>query len=122
MAVNLLWILFRAETVTSAILFIKKLCCLSSFDIRQDFYKCFDLIELMFIENRIPVLHYLSSAITGFNLWIFILGAFFTVLNLQNSKEAEFRPTFARALAVVIFIVWSIVSFAGISTFLYFDF
>ncbi|MCX4325940.1 MAG: MBOAT family protein [Lachnospiraceae bacterium] len=122
MLVNMLWILFRAENISSAKLFIKNMCSLSSFTINGDLYNCFNLAELSYLEEKIPFLSYLVSHITGFNLWLFVFGAFFVVLNTKNSKEKEFRPTVLNSLTVVVFLVWSVVSFAGISTFLYFDF
>ena len=79
-------------------------------------------IAIVYIEEKIPLLNYLVSHITGFNLWLFIFGAFFVVLNTKNIKEKEFKPTILSSLTVVILLVWSVVSFAGISTFLYFDF
>ncbi len=122
MLVNMLWILFRAEDIPSAKLFIKEMCSLSSFTINGDLYNCFNLVELSYLEEKLPFLNYLASHITGFNLWLFIFGAFFVVLNTKNSREKEFRPTILNSLAVVMFLVWSVVSFAGVSTFLYFDF
>lgn len=122
MLVNMLWILFRAEDIASAKLFVEKLCSLSDFTVSNELYACFNLTELIILEGRIPGLKQLASGIMGFNLWLFIFGAFFVVLNLQNSKEIKFRPTIASAIVTVIFMSWSIVSLAKISTFLYFNF
>ena len=122
MLVNILWILFRADDIAAARLFMNKLCCLSSFNIREELYSCFNLTELVIIENKITFLNYLTSRITGFHLWFFIAGAFFAVLNFRNSKEVEFKPTAAKSVLVVLFVFWSVISLGGISTFLYFDF
>lgn len=122
MTVNILWILFRAENIASAKLFIKNMCCLSSFTVREELYDCFRLTEFTVMEEEMAFFRYLPSRITGFYLWIFILGAFFAVLNFRNSREIDFKPTAGRALLTVIFLLWSVVSLAGISTFLYFDF
>lgn len=122
MLVNVLWILFRSESIASAKLFIKKMCCLSDFTISEKLYNCFNLPELVFFEKKIPFLDYLPSHIIGFHLWLFIFGTFFIVLNFHNSKEGVFKPTVMRSLLTVVFMIWSVVSFTGISTFLYFDF
>lgn len=122
MLVDMLWVLFRAGDILSAKLFIKRMCSLSSFTVNENLYNYFNLIELEYLEEKIPFLNYLVSHITGFNLWLFIFGAFFIVLNTKNSKEKEFKPTVLNLMMVVVFLVWSVVSFAGISTFLYFDF
>ena len=120
--INILWIFFRADSVSSAILFIRRLFSLSSFTIREDFYSCFDLIELSFLENNIQCLNFLSSHIAGFNLWFFIFGAFFIILNFRNSYEITFKPTIKNSFTTVILIVWSVISLTEISTFLYFNF
>lgn len=122
MLVNLLWILFRADDISTANLFLERLFCLSDFTVRKELYDCFNLFELTLIEGKIPGLRYLANVIDGFNMWLFLFGAFFVILNLRNSREIEFRPTVGRAVITVIFMLWSIVSFAGVSTFLYFNF
>lgn len=122
MLVNMLWILFRADNISSAILFIKEMCCLSDFAIRDQLYYCFNLPEFSFLEEKIPIFSLLPSRITGFYLWFFILGAFFIVLNFRNSKEIAFKPTIISSLLTVILTLWSVVSLTGISTFLYFNF
>ena len=74
------------------------------------------------MEEELAFWRYLPSRVTGFYLWVFILGAFFAVLNFRNSREIDFKPTVVRSLLTVVFMVWSVLSLAGISTFLYFDF
>lgn len=122
MLVDIFWVIFRADNIASAKLFIKNMCSLSGFTISAGLYNSFNLVELSYLEEKIPFLNYLASNITGFNLWLFISGAFFIVLNMQNSKEREFKPTFVNMFVSVVLMVWSIVSFSGISVFLYFDF
>ncbi len=122
LTVNILWVFFRADNIQSAIAFIKQMFTLSSFKIHKDFYQCFNLPEFKFFEKQIPFLNYLPAKITGFHLWLFIFGAFFIVLNFRNSREIEFQPNIRTSLTTIIFTVWSVMSFAGISTFLYFNF
>ncbi|MCI9022029.1 MAG: MBOAT family protein [Eubacterium sp.] len=121
MLVNMLWILFRADDIASAKLFIARMCSLSEFGIRAELYQPFQLAELVLFE-KLPFLSYLSARVTGLELWVFLLGAFFVVLNLKNSREAEFHPTPAKAFVTVLFVSWSVFSLSGISSFLYFDF
>lgn len=61
MLINVLWILFRADNLASAKLFLGKLCCLSGFSIRDELYLCFDLDELELIE-KLPFLNYLPAS------------------------------------------------------------
>ena len=89
--------------------------------IRDELYNCFMLPEITAFSS-LPILRFAKGYIMYYALWVFILGAFFIVLNLPNSKEVEFRPTIGKSIATVVLLVWSVVSFTGISTFLYFNF
>lgn len=120
--VNGLWILFRADNINSASLFVKRMFLMADFSVRPAIYNAFALQELQLLAERLPVMRYLVSRITGFPMWIFLAAAFFSVFNFRNSKEIQFRPTIARSLIATLFIVWSVMSFAGISTFIYFNF
>lgn len=122
MTVNVLWVFFRADNIQSAILFLNKMFCLADFTVNKQLYACFNLTELTFFEKRLPFLNFLLYDITGFHLWLFIWGAFFIVLNCRNSKEIDFKPTIKTSLTTVIFMIWSVMSFAGMSVFLYFNF
>lgn len=122
MAVNVLWILFRADTISDAIAFYRELFRWSSFSIRSELYGCFTLPEFLWLEQTFPALGNVTGQITGFHLWAFFFAAFFIVLNLRNSKEISFKPTLAKSLTTVLFLFWSIISLAGVSTFLYFNF
>lgn len=122
MIVNVLWIIFRAESISSAILFIKEMFCLSDFSVRWELYNCFQLTEFKVITEELSFFNYLPTQIRGFYLWMFILGGFFVVLNFRNSREIKFKPTVGKSFLVILFMLWSVVSLSGISTFLYFDF
>lgn len=121
MTVNVLWVIFRADNISSAVMFIKKMFNMSSFTISRELYNAFLLPELI-LMSKFPIIRQITSRVMGFNLWLFIFGAFFIVLNLNNSKEIEFKPTAARSAATVILTVWSVISLSGVSTFLYFNF
>ncbi len=120
--INSSMVLFRSADIASAKLFLGKLFSFSDLSVRGELYRYFDLEEFLFLEKKIPILDFLPSRITGFHLWLFLFGAFFVVLNFRNSKEIQFRPTAGRLFITVLFVVWSVMSFAGVSTFLYFDF
>lgn len=119
--VNLLWVIFRADSISQAGQIIKDIVGLQDLAITDDLYLCFDLVELKLLESR-GVFKLIAERIRGVNLWMFILGAFFVVLNMKNSRETKFRPTIRMSIATVVFLTWSVVSLAGVSTFLYFGF
>ena len=120
--VNLLWVLFRADTFTQAATMIKKMIVMDDFTVRGDLTGCFNLSELNFLDSHVGILELLSSNIWGFNMWCFLIAALVIVLNFKNLSEIEFRPTAGRAAVSVFFLFWSITSLTGVSVFLYFGF
>ena len=44
------------------------------------------------------------------------------VMNARNMGETELRPTFLRGAGTALLLVWSVLSLAGISGFIYFQF
>lgn len=117
-----LWILFRADNIATAKSFLRQLLHLSGFTVREELTACFRLEEFAFLENRISFLQNMAGHMNGFYLWLFLLAAFIAVLFLKNSKELDFKPTIGRSFLTVLFMLWSVMSLAGISTFLYFNF
>lgn len=120
--INVMWLIFRADSVKQAVVLIKRMLVMDSLTVRGELCYCFCLSEIDFIFSRIKILAYIKDSIYGFYMWGALLGALFICLNLKNLHEQEFNPTWPKALATVIMMVWSIVSFAGVSTFLYFNF
>ena len=53
---------------------------------------------------------------------VFFMIAFVAVLFGKNSSEVRFKPTLVRGLGTILMLVWSIISFTGVSVFLYFNF
>ncbi len=119
---DLLWVIFRADSIATAAAFFRQLFSLKGFQIREELLMGFQLEEFVFLEERLPALGYLTAHITGFYLWLFLLAAFITVLFFKNSGELEFKPTAGKSLIAIVCMVWSVLSLAGISTFLYFNF
>lgn len=119
--VNFLWVIFRADSISQAGQIIKRIIQLQDLAISDELYTCFNLVELKFLESM-GIFKLIAERIRGVNLWMFLFGAFFVTLNMKNSQEIEFKPTIGKSITTVVFLVWSVVSLAGVSTFLYFDF
>ena len=123
MFVNAAWVVFRANDLKQAFLFFKRMVLLDSFDIRRELWAQYELIEIKYLaEHVIHPLGYIEGIIDGLYMWILLFVSFFVVLNLKNSNEIKFRPTLGRSLATIVMVVWSVMSFAGVSEFLYFNF
>lgn len=117
-----LWILFRADNIGFAASFVKRMFPISDYSIRPELYNAFALQEFQLLADKLSILSYPVAHITGFYMWFFLASALFAVFAFPNSKEIQFQPTIARSLITVLLIVWSVMSFSGISTFIYFNF
>ena len=122
MAVDLLWVMFRAGSIADAFSFYRELFRWSSFTIDNELLYHFNLKEFVWLGQALPLLGQIVNHIPGFYMWLFLSVSFFNVLNLRNNRELEFKPTAARSLLTALLLVWSIVSFSGVSTFLYANF
>lgn len=120
--VNVMWLIFRADNVKQAVTLIKRMVIMDSFTIDEGLCSSFVLPEISYCAQYIKPLAYISGKIYGFYMWVALLGALFICLNLKNMYGEKFRPTLAKALGTAVLMVWSIVSLAGVSTFLYFNF
>lgn len=120
--INITWIIFRADSLADAFLFIKKILSLSFTGISTSIIECFNLVEFTDIAKfiiptyvaKIPVLLMIVYLIMGILLVVFSKNAY--------EKMKEFKPSFKNLIILIILSLWAITSFTNISTFLYFNF
>ena len=120
--VNALWVIFRADSLQQAWIFLQRMFGRNDFTLDRGYELYFKLKEFNFIEGRLPFLKNLSDSVYWLYAIIFFGLAFGIIFFGKNSKEIRFKPTVARALLTVVLMVWSILSLSGVSEFLYFDF
>lgn len=120
--VNLAWVLFRANTIGDALLFYKKLFTGWTEPSVSGLFGQFGVIEFTYIVEHVQAL----SSFVGRYPWIYLAiilgGGLFVALFTKNCHEKEFKTSLKTALATILMLAWSVVSFAGVSTFLYFNF
>lgn len=110
--VNLTWVIFRSESISQAKLFLKRLLDFGNMQINPSFMDSFKMVGL-------------PLWLTGHRVFT-VLGLYGIVLclvmNARNMGETELRPTFLRGAGTALLLVWSVLSLAGISGFIYFQF
>ena len=119
---NLLWVIFRADSVEHAVRFIVHMVRMDETWISKALLRQFDLVEFSFLEEFIPPLASLAGKITGLHMSLLLLGSLFLVLNGKNSSELAEGLTLRRGIATVLLLTWSVLSLSGLHTFLYFNF
>lgn len=118
--VNVMWVFFRAETFQQALSLLKALVSWNFQPIDNVFIQIFRITELkkLLAPFRIETL-YPPAIITAF----FVLAGIL-ILGCRNSCEKleRFKPSARNMLSTFILAAWCVFSFAGMSTFLYFNF
>ena len=115
-------VIFRSDNVGQAFELLRKCVQFDGFAISANLYNNFYLQEIGIFVDHIGPLARIWAAIPGLNMWIFIIAAFAGCLCLKNVHEKVFVPNVKNAILTIVLLVWSIISFSGISEFLYFNF
>lgn len=120
---NITWVLFRADSIKQAGELLKRIFAMNFGNIHWNITDAFNLVELKFLLTKVLRLNILETH-PQFLLLLFFVVAFVLILGVKNAYEKmlDFKPTLARMLFSAVLLVWCIVSFSGVSTFLYFNF
>ena len=120
--VNLTWIFFRADSISQAVNFIRRIFGFQSFGVRDGLLNTFGLKELKFIYCHIPILNRLIASVHGFDMLILLTASLVLCLAFKNNQEMELKPDTKKAVFTVLCLIWGIFSLSGVSEFLYFNF
>ena len=115
--VNATWVIFRADSVGDAWLFF------TQFTRVTDFSETIGMLQSVYTAGFELVGHLVPqfSVIMPVMLFVFAFVAS-TFMKNTNRRLEGFRPSPAKAVFVPCVLVWCIMSFAGVSTFLYWNF
>ncbi len=120
--VSVAWVYFRAENVAQANTLLWTACKGEAKKISLDLAKCLQPDELWYV---LKILHLDNLSFSRYILMFVILGiGLYLAMAGKSAKERtdhlKYGP--ASAAVLVILAVWCILSFSGVSTFLYFNF
>ena len=119
--INLTWVIFRAESVSRAFGFFGELFSFGSFNIDPELLNALRPDSVVFVSNFVPVL---GDVIKRFFPLVLIAFSLFAVVFMKNTNEriTSFRPKWYNSLITAALTVVCILSFAGVSSFLYWNF
>ena len=117
MFVNLAWVVFRADSLADAWTFFMQFFCFTGFSQTTELLQTVYTSGFRFIGHIIPKF----SMIMPIVLFAFSFIASVFMKN-TNQRITDFKPSFPKALFTPCILVWCIMSFAGVSTFLYWNF
>lgn len=120
--INLSWIMFRAPSLKEAIMMYRNFLKPWGNGIQSTLYQQFDILELTYIEDHVMALSQLTDRFSWLNMAFILIIAVLIALIPRNSHEKEFKPTVWNACGSIVLLVWCVMSFSGLSVFLYFNF
>lgn len=122
---NFTWLLFRAGTLETAADLIKVVFSGMNGGITKGLAESVYIVEAKMLSRLIKIVGVdLSFYCPGWSLILLLIISFLLISFKRNSYEEmkRFKPTFWRMAVTWILLVWSVLSFSGVSSFLYFDF
>lgn len=121
MTVNVLWLLFRSDSISQWKEILKKIIFFQDSRISDGLIQVFDLLEMTFLKNMLH-LEYFASHVKGFWMILFVFGASGICLipgnNYHNIRKISPVSIFFAALAFV----WGFLCLSRESAFVYFNF
>lgn len=118
---NVTWLLFRADTIRQWEVMCKKIISLSNLQISTELLEQVSLPELNYLYQNTK-LGWWNENITGFTMWMLMIGCFWITLNCINNQRRQLKPRMVTAIVIPFLLVWCLISLSTISTFLYFNF
>lgn len=120
--VNIAWIFFRAPSVKEAVALIKNIAGFSFGRINWELAGCFNLDEFWYVIKvlRIDSWQYAHYILMVLFLTAVLLLVFFAKTAVRAAREV--KPGVVSSFIMAVLFVWSVISFSGVSTFLYVNF
>lgn len=120
--VNIAWVFFRASSVAEGIQFLQRLVLGGAGKVSRTIAEGFNLDEFWYV---IKVLHLDQSSNSYFYVMVlFLIACLLLIWALPNAVQIakKCRLNVGMILLAAVLFVWSVISFSGVSTFLYFNF
>lgn len=121
--VNILWMLFRADSVTQWRALLSTLFRMENTAVSGDLLFAFTVPENLVLYGYGP-LAFISSKIYGFPVWFLMLAAFLVCLLPENNVRLQKRQRTAAWMVPVcaVAFTWSLLTLSSEAVFLYFNF
>ena len=119
--VNFAWVLFRADSIADAGRLIGRIFALEAGPVNLEILSAFETVELTAVFS-----HLLQLKVEKYT-YVCMIAFFVAAFLLLRSRNAyarmkDFSPTILRAGITVLLLIWCVLTFPGVSTFLYFNF
>ena len=119
--VNLLWLLFRSESIAQWFTMLKKMFKFQDMALSADLLDSFSLPEITFFSDALH-LSKVFEAVRGLPMILFILAAFLICLVPENNYKTRTKRSAAGMILCAAAFIWGFLCLGGESVFVYFNF
>ncbi len=119
--VNVLWLLFSAQSVEQWMILLRKMLFMKDASISEGIMNSFNIIESQFAYDVLG-LNYLPNNVRGFNMIIFVVSAFVVCLIPDNNFKRKDKLSIPSVVLASFAFVWGLLCMGAESTFVYFGF
>ena len=120
-AVNILWLLFRAESVQQWKDMLVKMFTFQNMAVSDGIIGSFSSPEFSFLFDRLH-LTTLNSSVRGLSLILFIVAAFIICLIPENNYKTSQKTNFINVFTSAVAFIWAFLCLSSESVFVYFNF
>lgn len=120
-AVNLLWLLFRSDSITQWTGMLLKMFTFQNMAVSEGLLSSFVIPEANFLF-RLLHLEAINSMVKGFSLLIFVFGSLGICLIPENNYKTITKNNWMTMILSSAAFVWSFLCLSGESVFVYFNF
>ena len=120
--VNVAFVFFRSQSISQALELLRSICSFRFGAVQDKVSKSFELTELWYALKIIYLDQLPFSQM--YCMLLYLIGSLGILFFAKNTNELieRFKPRPLTAAMLGILFVWCVVSFSGVSTFLYFNF
>ena len=119
--INILWLLFRSESITQWIAMLKNILNLSNMNVSKELINKFIRPETQIILKTLRI-SFLNEKIYGFSLLCYIAISFIICLCFENTNSKKYKKSYLSLITTVLCFVWCLTCLGAESTFVYFNF
>lgn len=120
-AVNILWLLFRAESILQWRDLISKMFSFQNMAISDGLIDIFSLPENTLIFNELNLTK-INTSVRGLSMFLFIIVAYLICLVPENNYKTLNKTNFVNVIISAITFVWAFLCLSSESVFVYFNF
>lgn len=119
--INILWLLFRSDSINQWLDIIAKIISFQNLNISDGIIQIFNLQETVFISNVLGVTEFVKN-IRGFWMIVYLIVSYGICLLFENNYKKLEKISWITMFVSSIAFVWGFICLSGESVFVYFNF